>query len=912
MGPSTRRVKWYKSLSFLGLLGLSLIPLWDMAGIFIIMQTRGRDLVVEESARLIEESGNTAIAEIGIRSRQIGALARSLATMGAALPRDPALFQRVLPRVIDFNGDRDVAGGGIWPEPGAFTPGVERRSFFYGRDAQGALRYFDDYNHGRGYHKDEWYPVVKYSRPGECFWSESYMDPYSYQPMVTCTAAMHSADRFIGVSTIDLKLEGLHDFMEKIRVRTGGYVFLLDRNNKFLTFPFPDRVRLVGVDDKGARTEEFMSAAQLAQKEPTFQPIAAALQAMNREALRLAARSPDFQPETAARLTQDSDQITKEEAELIAAVITDPFRKLRTERQGSNLYARFRIPDDFITREESLVFIFNVPNSYWKVVAVKPMSEAQAVAGKISKVIITLISITILVGIVIAAALMHYAFTRPIKATTLAVEEVGELVARKQFSQLENYRIASPGDNELGRLADVINSLGSELQTSYSSLLELNATLEKKVAERTDEIQQNLSRIQELKYQQDGDYFLTAQLLKPLSGNYCVSDSVRLDYYVKQKKSFEFKQWRSDIGGDLCIAHSLLLRGRPSTVFMNADAMGKSIQGAGGILVLGSIFGANIERTKLSSAIQSLSPERWLKNAFLELQKVFESFNGSMLVSVCLGMIDDDSGAVYFINAEHPPMALYRAGQAAFVDQARPLHKLGIVLGGGQLHIQTLRLLPGDALFVGSDGRDDLEIGRDENGGRVINEDETLFLRHIEAGRGELRAVAAEIEKSGELTDDLSLMRIEYSPGGAAAPDAAAAADLKQAREWIDQGNLSAAQQILENLHARDPRAGSAQKSLAKLHYKAGRHAQAAAMAREYLENHPYDTEFLHFASMTLIKIGELTDAADIAERVRMRRPDYIENLERLAKLYERLGNADRAETMRREADAVRASLSGA
>jgi tetratricopeptide (TPR) repeat protein len=270
-------------------------------------------------------------------------------------------------------------------------------------------------------------------------------------------------------------------------------------------------------------------------------------------------------------------------------------------------------------------------------------------------------------------------------------------------------------------------------------------------------------------------------------------------------------------------------------------------------------------------------------------------------------MIYDESGAVYFINAEHPPMVLYRDGRATFVDQARPLHKLGIVLGGGQLHIQTLRLLPGDALFAGSDGRDDLETGRDENGGRVINEDETLFLRHVEAGRGELRAVAAEIEKSGELTDDLSLMRIEYIPSGGLANANDSAADLKRARELIEAGKMEDAQHLLETLHARDPRAGAALKSLAKLHYKAGRHAEAAALAREYLENHPYDTDFLHFASMTLIKVGDLTEAADIAERVRMRRPDYVENLERLAKIYERLGNADRAGTMRREADAIRA-----
>lgn len=922
------QVKWYKSLTFLGLLGLTLVPLWDMAGIVIIMRTRGHNLVVEESARLLEETGNTAIAEIGRRSRQIGGLARSLALAAEVLPREPELVKRVLPHMIGFHGDMDVAGGGIWPEPGAFTPGVTRRSFFYGREADGSLKYYDDYNHGRGYHRDEWYPVVRYSEPGRCFWSKSYMDPYSYQPMVTCTVAMHAplspaaanrinaktnstkagsqTDRFenrkfLGVSTIDLKLEGLHAFIEGIRKKTGGYVFLLDRNNKFLTFPDPNRVKIVNTDEHGKRTETFMDALALAKIEPDFQPIARAVEDMNRDILERGRKSPHYDPMIAVRINEDSDQINQAEAESIATVIADP---LREGRESSHLYKKFQVPADFINQESSLVLIFNVPESYWKLVAVKPLSEAQAVATQISNSLILLIFITICLGIAFAAVMMHFFFTRPIRATTDAVQEVGQLVSEKRFSELSQYKIPAQRDNELGRLAGVINSLGQELQNSYTSLLDLNVTLEKKVEDRTAEIQNNLDEIQELKLKQDADYYLTAQLVKPLGGNHSQNERVEIDYLIRQKKQFQFKTRQSEIGGDLCVSHSLVLRGRPTTVFLNADAMGKSIQGAGGILVLGAIFDANITRTKLSSTLRAQSPERWLKNAMTEMQKVFEAFDGFMLISLCMGLVDDASGAMLYVNAEHPRLVLFRDGKAIFPASHPPLRKLGFMLAPNDLlFIESLQLLPGDVVVAGSDGRDDLEIGVDTNGNRIMNEDETLFLAAVENSQGNLEKIESEISKTGALSDDLSLLRISYAGEQSVLP-AGSRANLKTAKALINAEKNQEALDLMESDENRDH--ARFLSGRAKLSDRLGDSKRAAALTLQYLERYPWDTEFLYFATRILFRAGFIDLAVDAGERLRLRWPTHKRNLDHLAKIYaEELGNQDRAQELRAESAAA-------
>ena len=75
----------------------------------------------------------------------------------------------------------------------------------------------------------------------------------------------------------------------------------------------------------------------------------------------------------------------------------------------------------------------------------------------------------------------------------------------------------------------------------------------------------------------------------------------------------------------------------------------------------------------------------------------------------------------------------------------------------------------GDVVVMGSDGRDDvlipapyLETSRTA-ADRVMNEDEYRFVRLVEATGGDLSAIAAALRQGGsELTDDLSLLRLQY------------------------------------------------------------------------------------------------------------------------------------------------------
>ncbi|MCP4137342.1 MAG: SpoIIE family protein phosphatase [bacterium] len=455
-----KEMKKFRSLAFKGGITLTTITLGLFVIIILIVNVRGKKLIIKESSRMIEKTGNKAIGDITIRSREIASLTRNLGAIAEKLPKDETFFHKVLPNVLDFNNDLAVAGGGVWPEPFQFHKNVERRSFFWGREKDGTFKYYDDYNKpGPGYHNEEWYVTVRYLKPGRPSWSISYVDPYSYQPMVTCTVATYEGDKIKGTVTIDLKLEGLKAFMDEVQKEMGGYVFLLDRNNKFLTFPKTKLVQKTTEDSKGNKTTDFIFVSDFTKKEPLFAPISKELEQMDKEILARASKMPGYRADLIEKIDKDSYQIDKAGAEYLAAVIADP---LKSDISKTRLFKSFTIDNDFITKEKSIVYLFSIPDSYWKFVAVKPLSEAEAVATHITRELVLFMVVSILILIIVMTFIMFRSLVTPLNILMDGVKEIssGNLKNKVEFESTD----------ELGKLAYFFNEMSAELLIHQENL----------------------------------------------------------------------------------------------------------------------------------------------------------------------------------------------------------------------------------------------------------------------------------------------------------------------------------------------------------------------------------------------------------------------------------------------------------
>ncbi|MGS2743061.1 methyl-accepting chemotaxis protein [Halomonas sp. LS-001] len=244
-------------------------------GIYGVMAWRGQPLVIDASQSLIERTGGSIVNALNAQLARVEGSTSSLAALAESLPRDEAVYQQALPNVVDDNGNMTIAGGGIWPEPGAFSPGVERYSFFWARNAQGGLEFLDDYNASgiAPYHDEAWYSSARNATPGQCVWSAAYRDPTTGVAMVTCSVPYYANGSFAGVATIDMQLGGVAEFLAENGGGTGGYAFVLDKDHNVIDLP--------GVEQA---SDEMQGMKDLAANMPWLQPVLTALNAGSHQA----------------------------------------------------------------------------------------------------------------------------------------------------------------------------------------------------------------------------------------------------------------------------------------------------------------------------------------------------------------------------------------------------------------------------------------------------------------------------------------------------------------------------------------------------------------------------------------------------------------------------------------------------
>ncbi|MDF3818811.1 SpoIIE family protein phosphatase [Leptospira sp. 96542] len=439
-------------------------------------------------------------------------------------------------------------------------------------------------------------------------------------------------------------------------------------------------------------------------------------------------------------------------------------------------------------------------------------------------------------------------------------------------------------------------SLAIILANSFVKLNEevedLNKNLEKKVEQRTDALNESLNQLKELKEKQDGDYFLTSLLIQPLAKNENKIPNIQIESYTDQKKKFQFRGKEGEIGGDICIVGSITLNSGNYTVFANGDAMGKSIQGAGGALVLGVVFHAVLSRSN-SSYTKQRPPELWLKDLYVELQSVFVSFDGSMLSSVVLGLISETSGCIYYINAEHPWSILYRDGIASFIETELTMRKLGFPKNDESFQIKTFHLEEGDVLIVGSDGRDDIAFNQTENN-RNINEDETLILRLIERAKGKLDALIHEIRNQGEITDDLSFLRIGFKPIQKENEfEEETKSTIETIKELSKKGMYEKASHVLEtilNLESKSKLLGLA----GKVYYKSKHWEKAIEYLNLASYQFPEKEDLIYLMALSFWKAGKISESILSAERLFLRNKYHDKNTKLFFQLLKKSGNLEK------------------
>lgn len=342
--------------------------LFMMIGAFLwVMENEGRSVIKEAEQQSLRQTGEATMAQLVEYMKNAAALSLAMANTAESLPLEKELFKAVFLHSLEKNNISDfVAGGGIWPEPYAFDPKKDRSSFFWGKNEYGVLNAFEDYNDpkGLGYHEEEWYIPAKYIEAGKVYWSRSYVDPYTLEPMITATAPIYREGKFFGVSTVDIKLSALKILLAQKAKQFGGYAYVLDRSGTFLSFPDDVISKRKTLAENQTEKLQYITIQQAAESTPFLPLIDDALSIMDG-----ISRSNSILSSTAQNLAQESYQITLNEGFRIATIMSDPLAK---KVIGNSYIKQISMQNDPILKEPVYVNVYHIPELYGKLVIVVP------------------------------------------------------------------------------------------------------------------------------------------------------------------------------------------------------------------------------------------------------------------------------------------------------------------------------------------------------------------------------------------------------------------------------------------------------------------------------------------------------------------------------------------------------------
>ena len=449
---------WPSSLRFKLGVGLLLLFLILVGSNLWLIWYRGLPLLIQQNKELHRQIGENIVTELNVQFMQAETLAKDIANLMETLPDDPQILGSTIPHLLDLESLRGViAGGGVWPEPFKLDPKSERSSMFWGRTLDNKLKLYDDYNapDGPGYHHEEWYVPATYLDDGNAYWSRSYTDPYSLQPMVTCSVPIYEGLELQGVATVDLKLEGLAALVAERIGERQGYAFVVDRNNKFISFPDPAMVVTARQDEAHKVFTDFIYIDELANQLPLFRSIADKLNFLSHQSSTIVNRDADQIKDMAKQIADASYQIELPEARLIAHNL------FRNNDKKTGVLDSFETEDDILLHGRSNVTVYSMPHTHWKVITVFPVQDSIQTALDISQSVTWgSLSMIALWGLACAIFLWQVLFSRLIEMT----ERI-----RTSAQDGRELPLNLGANDELGLLAQWYNHRTRQLQQALKS-----------------------------------------------------------------------------------------------------------------------------------------------------------------------------------------------------------------------------------------------------------------------------------------------------------------------------------------------------------------------------------------------------------------------------------------------------------
>lgn len=499
----TFNIPWNKKATFQ--LPFIIIILLFFAAIIIniFFWTQIKPKLENEAIKLNLSLRENLIQTLSRETKAIESLTKSLAVNTETIFGNEETLLTLIPNIFNTPGFKSyLLGGGIWPEPFTWDASSERASYFWGRLLSKELKLYRDYNTSlRGYFYEEWYIPNQYLSKGQTYWSRSYTDPFSLESMITVSTPIFNDTQFLGAVSIDISLKYLHRVINESFDDSLGYAYVLDRSNRFISFPKHSWIKTRRTQNHlGQTLEDLLTANELGSHHPIFFP--------HLELINKAIADQDNHKYLeknehhwlSQQLIANSDALSVNEGSTIARLIHD-YNRL-SEQPSIASYNGF-IDYDFIFNSPAFLTISSMPTTQWQVVVVFPVDTMFKSALNIITTSSTWINVIILIICLIILFCIKNLFSEKLYALInffLKEKNSSNITSLPEF-YYDEYRLICEAYNnkilQLDRLSETaryserskllfLGTISHEFRTPINSILGFSQFLIKRLPQQIE------------------------------------------------------------------------------------------------------------------------------------------------------------------------------------------------------------------------------------------------------------------------------------------------------------------------------------------------------------------------------------------------------------------------------------------
>ena len=409
-------------------------------------------------------------------------MAHALAGIYLAGERDVQRMQRlgtnVLASAYSAQHGRAVVSLGLWPEPNAFTDGVQRRGFLWQRSAGNAIELRDDYNDPQRvpYSGEPWYGIARYVGAERCAWGPVRSHALLGIPVITCSLPLLTGEGFRGVVTVDLAVRAIQTRLRAVHGDAPGYGLLFDIDDQLIA----------ATSAVGSVLDGVKNAAELGQRRPALKPLALAINSASEVRVNASIDNDRYEASEVSAFRDTSRGLTRSSAERqLAASWTVEERRAQPASPVT-----MELLDDPVVRGASNVLLLAENTGNWHYAAVFPANYGLEGAGFITRqMLIVTIGFTA-VAMLLMLGLVRAGVLRPLRVMLAELRDAAR--AEREFEVTLN----ESSRNEVGDLAAWLNDRTRALREVAERAQAANTQLVLEVGERKS-AQESLNLVRE-------------------------------------------------------------------------------------------------------------------------------------------------------------------------------------------------------------------------------------------------------------------------------------------------------------------------------------------------------------------------------------------------------------------------------